>query len=197
MEYNADVFCEQFPIVKQFLYHLTCYRELHRVYQEISLKSEFWTHTIDAHILQAAILWCMVFGSDGCNPTHWKELCKQDAEALKDRFRQGLFKETGLTQETWDTYWEKMNRFRGGYAAHRELNYSHLLPDFTIAQEVSYFYDKWIREIIEPDVFDEPSLKESVLLMQQQIMHLAMHYLAETKLMKLNTEPAHKQMGIS
>ncbi len=74
MEYDTDVFREQFPIVKTFLYHLTCYRELHRVYQDLDLKSEFWTHTIDAHLLQAAILWCMVFGSNGCHPSDNKPL---------------------------------------------------------------------------------------------------------------------------
>ena len=184
MEYNADIFCEQFPIVKQFLYHLTCHRELLRVYQDLDLKSEFWTHTIDAHLLQAAILWCMVFGPHGCNRTHWKKLCDHDSEALKDSFRRGLFKETKLTQGTWQTYWDNMNRFRGGYAAHGDLNYSEPVPDFNIAQEVAYFYDQWIREVIESHVFDEPPLKESVRRMQQEIRPLAMHYLAETKLMK-------------
>jgi len=101
MEYDVDIFCEQFPIVKTFLYHLTCYRELHRAYQDLELKSEFWTHTIDAHLLQACILWCMVFGSHGCNPTHWKKLCKQDRENLENSFRKGLFEHTELTQEKW------------------------------------------------------------------------------------------------
>lgn len=188
MEYNVDVFSEQFPIVKRFLYHLTCYRELYRIYQDLDLKSEFWTHTIDAHLLQAAILWCMVFGSDG-NPTHWKKLCDQDIGSLKDSFRNGLFEETKLTKKTWDTYWKTMNDFRGAYVAHQELNYSNSVPDFTTAQEVAFFYDKWIRSLIAPDVFDEPPLKESVEIIQKRIRPLAMHYLAEIKLRKSNTEP--------
>ena len=188
MEYNVDIFREQFPIVKRFLYHLTCYRELHRTYQDLNLKSEFWTHTIDAHLLQASILWCMVFGSDGCNPTHWKILCDHDRENLEDSFRKGLFKNTELTQKTWDAYWKDMNDFRGGFAAHRELNYSKPVPLFKTAEGVAYFYDDWIREIIEPDIFEEPPLKESVSLMQKEIRPLVMLYLSETKLMKVSTE---------
>ncbi len=188
MEYNVDIFREQFPIVKTFLYHLTCYRELHRTYQDLNLKSEFWTHTIDAHLLQASILWCIVFGSDGCNPTHWKKLCDQDRENLEDSFRKGLFENTELTQKTWDDYWKDMNDFRGGFAAHRELNYSKPVPLFKTAEEVAYFYDDWIREIIKPDIFEEPPLKESVSLMQKKIRPLVMLYLSETKLIKANTE---------
>lgn len=188
MEYNDDIFREQFPIVKRFLYHLTCYRVLHSTYGDLDLASEFWTHTIDAHLLQACLLWCMVFGSDGCNPTHWKKLCDQDRIKLKSSFREGLYKNTELTQEKWDAYWNEMNDFRGGYAAHRELNYSKPVPIFKTAEEVAYYYDTWIRELISPDIFEEPPLKESVSLMQKEIMPLAMHYLSETKLIKADTE---------
>ena len=188
MEYDVDIFCEQFPIVKTFLYHLTCYRELHRAYQDLGLRSEFWTHTIDAHLLQACILWCMVFGSHGCNPTHWKKLCNQDRENLENSFRKGLFEHIELTQEKWDEYWKDINNFRGGYAAHRELNYSKPVPEFKTAEAVAYYYDEWIRELINPDIFEEPPLKKSVSLMQKRIRPLVMLYLSETKLMKEGTE---------
>jgi len=189
MEYNVDIFREQFPIVKTFLYHLTCYRELHRTYQELELKSEFWTHTINAHLLQTCILWCMVFGSHGCsNPTHWKKLCDLDREKLEHSFREGLFKNTELNHEKWDAYWYDMNEFRGGYAAHRELNYSRPVPEFKTAEAVAYFYDEWIRKLIYPDIFEEPPLKESVTLMQKQIRPLAMHYLSGTKLIEAGIE---------
>ena len=81
-----------------------------------------------------------------------------------------------------------MNDFRGGYATHRELNYSKPVPEFKTAEAVVYFYDEWIRELIDPDIFEEPPLKESVSLMQKEIRPLVMHYLSETKLIKANTE---------
>lgn len=188
MEYNVDIFREQFPIVKQFLYHLTCYREIHRAYKELGVESEFWTHTVDAHLLQATILWCMVFGSDGCNPTHWKQLCDKDQKTLQDEFRQGLFRRTSLTQERWNAYWNQINEFRGGYAAHRELNYSEPVPDFAIAQEMACFYDEWIRKAIAPDVLEEPPLEQSVLAIQREIRPLVTYCLSATKLMARSTE---------
>ena len=182
MRYDVEVFSEQFPIVKRFLYHLTCYRELHCVYQGLNLQSEFWTHTIDAHLLQAVILWCMVFGSDGCNPTHWKKLGGDDPDVLQRNFRGQLSEAMALTQEQWKAYWEEINTFRGGYAAHRELNFSKPVPSLSLAEEVAYFYDKWVRGVIAPDLLDEPSLKESVTSMQGEIRPLAMHFLSATKL---------------
>ncbi|MBN2065901.1 MAG: hypothetical protein JW771_03730 [Candidatus Thermoplasmatota archaeon] len=187
MEYDENIFTEQFPIVKSFLYHLTCYRELHHAYQHLKLKSEFWTRTIDAHLLQACILWCMVFGSQG-NPTHWKNLCDQERIALENSFRESLFKKTEFTQENWNMYWKDMQDFRNGYAAHRALNYSKPVPDFKPAETIAYFYDEWIRELIGTDSLDVLPLKESVSLMQKELRPLAMHYLFETKLIMRHTE---------
>lgn len=120
MNYNSDVFEEQFPLVKRFVHHLTNYRALHAAYVEYRIQSEFWTHTI-AHILQATINWCMVFGSDTRNPTHWKKLLQTQLDALQARFRNGLNKE-GIAETEWKKCWEEMTTFRNKYAAHRELD---------------------------------------------------------------------------
>jgi len=56
MGYNSDVFQQQFPLVKFFVYHLTYHRQIQNLYDGISFKFEFWTYTNDAHLLQAAIL---------------------------------------------------------------------------------------------------------------------------------------------
>lgn len=50
--------------------------------------------------------------------------------------------------------------FRNEYVAHRELNYKKPVPYFDPALEVAYVYDGWIRDIISPDVFEEPPLNE-------------------------------------
>ncbi|MBM4274706.1 MAG: hypothetical protein FJ134_09655 [Deltaproteobacteria bacterium] len=161
MQYNDKVFMSQFPIVKRFIYHLVYYREIYKVYNKHKLQCEFWTHTIDAHLLQAAILWCMVFGSDGCNPTHWKNLSKSNYDELKTSFRNGLPANTGLTLHEYHQYWEKMIEFRNKYAAHRELNFNKPIPNFDVALKIAYYYDNWIRGVISPDIFDEPPLQES------------------------------------
>lgn len=162
-KYKTEVFVSQFPIVKRFVYHFVYYRTLSKAYLDSQLQDEFWTLTIDAHLLQAAIHWCMVFGSDGCNPTHWKKLSPDQSEALRQSFCDGLFKQTSLNQQTWESYWKKILDFRDNYAAHRALGFSRPVPHFDVAFEVACYYDIWVRDLISPDILDENTLKEFAL----------------------------------
>jgi hypothetical protein len=180
MQYKPEIFREQFPLVKYFVCHLTYYRELQREYSEIGLKSPFWTFTIDAHLSQAVIFWCMVFGSDD-NPTHWKQLSDTDAEHLRESFRQALFGQTRFTLSTWNTYWKEMVSFRNEYVAHHELSYRKPVPYLDRALEVAYVYDRWIREIISPDIFEEPPLEEFATQLLNSIKPLVAELLAKTK----------------
>jgi hypothetical protein len=181
MDYRPEVFREQFPIVKRFVYHLIYYRELKAAYDRLQLQSEFWTHTIDAHVLQAAIHWWMVFGSDGSNPTHWKNLSNSRSEELQQSFRSGLSKHTGIPTEEWQKYRDTMKDFRDKYAAHRELNFGEPVPDFTSALKIAYYYDHWIREVISPDIFEEPRLQKSAEALRQSVAPLINHLLGSTK----------------
>ena len=181
MKYEPAIFREQFPLVKYFVCHLTYYRELRNKYFEIELKSSFWTFTIDAHLVRAVIYWCMVFGSEGCNPTHWKHLSEDNVDRLRESFRQTLFKHTNLTVSTWETYWRKMVDFRNGYVAHHELNYKKPVPYLDRALEVAYVYDGWIRDIISPDILEEPPLNEGAAELQRSIKHLVIELLTKTK----------------
>lgn len=185
MGYNPDVFIEQFPLVKRFLYHLLYYRTLHEAYIRNQLQSEFWTHTIDAHLLQALINWCMVFGSDGCNPTHWKKLSLTQSHELQEGFRKGLIEHTGIKWTEWEEYWKRMTAFRDKYAAHRELDFSAPVPNFDLALKVAYYFDDWIRWIISPDSFEEPSLRESEERISKTFASLA------DKLLKITKESQH------
>lgn len=185
MGYNPDVFIEQFPLVKRFLYHLLYYRTLHDAYIRNQLQSEFWTHTIDAHLLQALINWCMVFGSDGCNPTHWKKLSLTQSHELQEGFRKGLIEHTGIKWAEWEEYWKRMTAFRDKYAAHRELDFSAPVPNFDLALKVAYYFDDWIRWIISPDSFEEPSLRESEERISKTFASLA------DKLLKITKESQH------
>ncbi len=180
MQYQPEIFREQFPLVKYFVCHLTYYRVLNHQYREIGLKSPFWTFTIDAHLSRAVILWCMVFGTDE-NPTHWKNLSGTDAEHLRESFREALFRQTQFTPLTWNKYWKEMVSFRNEYVAHHELSYSKPVPYLDRALEVAYIYDRWIREIISPDVFEEPPLEKFVAQLHTAIKPLMAKLLAKTK----------------
>ena len=159
----------QFPVVKRFVYHLVYYRTLSKAYSDSQFQNEFWTLTIDAHLLQAVIHWCMVFGADGCNPTHWKKLPPDQSEVLRQNFCDGLFGQTGLNQQTWESYWGEIVDFRNNYAAHRALGFPSPVPHFDMALKVACYYDNWVRIVISPDIFDEAPLEAFALTLAQSV----------------------------
>ena len=181
MNYEPEVFRNQFPIVKWFVYHVTYYRGLSKGYRERRLQNEFWTLTIDAHLLRATIDWCMVFGSDKSNPTHWKRLSNTESETFKQSFREGLFKATGLDRDKWQQYWESMVDFRNRYAAHRELEFTSPVPNFDTALAVAYYYDDWVRRLISPDTFAEPTLESFAISLQKSVVPLMERLLEVTR----------------
>ena len=180
MNYKPEVFRNQFPIVKGFVYHLTYYRALSKGYSEHRLQNEFWTLTIDAHLLRATVDWCMVFGSDKSNPTHWKRLSITESKVLYQSFREGLFNATGLDRDTWQKYWESMTDFRNKYVAHRELEFASPVPNFDTALAVAYYYDNWVRRIISHDTFAEPTLESFAISLQRSVVPLVAKLLAVT-----------------
>lgn len=124
-------------------------------------KSEFWTRTVDAHLLRAVIDWCMVFGTDSSG-IHWKKVIA-DVDTQSD-FRLRLLSLGNLTQDQWDAYWLEMTTFRNDFAAHRIVASTYpTTPKMDTALFVAINYDKWIRERIRQSsnaIFEEPSLHD-------------------------------------
>jgi len=81
-----------------------------------------------------------------------------------------------------------MINFRNNYAAHRALGFSSPVPNFDLALRVAYFYDDWIREVISPDSFYEPSLKESAERLDAMIAPLVDKLIKLTKESQQGTE---------
>jgi hypothetical protein len=111
MDYKQDVFVHQYHVIDRFIYHLTYHRILNKGYNERRLRNEFWHMTIEAHLYAATMNWCMVFGSDGCNPTHWKQLSKKQSKELTQSFRDGLFQELQMDEADWHKYWKSFKDF--------------------------------------------------------------------------------------
>lgn len=125
------------------------------------MQSEFWTRTIDAHLLRAVIDWCMVFGTDK-NPTHWKNLPATNKNHHIKEFRRLLKMKADLSPVEWEDYWLKMLDFRDNYAAHRTLQETFPAPPcFDKALEVVFIYDWWLRKDMEYATMAEPPLQES------------------------------------
>ena len=187
-KYDPDIFVEQFPLVKQFLYHIVYFREIKKAHVATKLESWFWTYTINAHLLQATMKWCMVFGADGCNQTHWKKLSKEGRKELQASFRKRLQDVSDLSSESWKECWSEMTQFRNKYVAHRELKYDRPVPDLSSAIKVALFYDRWIREVIAPDVLQDNPLEEFVAELQAAIAPLIRKLLTVTEAYNKSTE---------
>jgi hypothetical protein len=180
MSYDLGVFINQFPLVKFFIYHLIYSRVVRDSYRESQLQNEFWTLTIDAHLLRATINWCMVFGSES-EPTHWKRLTEQ-SESHAQSFRDGLFRETGLSEAGWQEYWSDMKKFRDKWVVHRELEkFLDPVPEFDTALTVAYHYDRWVRKIISPAKCEEPPFEQFAMSLKQSVIPLINKLLIVTK----------------
>ena len=122
----------------------------------------------------------MVFGSDGSEPTHWKELSVTELEKFQKKFREGLFKATGR-QDTWKQYQKSMTDCRNKYAVHREVLFTDPVQNFEMALAVVYYYDNWVRGIISPDTLAEPTLESFALSLQKTVVPLVEKLLKVTK----------------
>ena len=107
----------------------------------------------------AALYWCKVFGSDGCNITHWKNTPKIDIERAHTSFKSSVMSRVGFSSAEWSDYHNAMLKFRNKYVAHHD-NYSKPVPDFDIARDVAFAYDVWVRVLIRPDFYDGPLLSD-------------------------------------
>ena len=157
MKLDEDLWAQhQYQVIVSFIHHLAYYRALKRCYDESGQKSEFWTRTIDAHLLRAIIDWCMVFGADS-NQVHWKKVAIDDETQCI--FRCHLLSVIGLTKEQWDTYWSDMTTFRNDFAAHRIVEPAYpSVPNMDTALLIATTYDDWFRSSVTA-LFDEPSLR--------------------------------------
>jgi hypothetical protein len=142
--YRQEVFRDQLPLVDCFARHLVHYRVVKGHLDARRPQSPFWSDTCNAHLLQATIYWCMVFGARGPNPTHLRNLAVGDADALQASFRARVASALGITEADWTSYWEQMDAFRSGYAAHRELSFKEPVPNFDRALEAAFCYEDWV-----------------------------------------------------
>jgi hypothetical protein len=162
MKYRQEVFREQLPLVDCFARHLIYYRVIKRHLDRNRPQSPFWSDTCNAHLLQASIYWCMVFGSRGPNPTHLRNLAVGDADELQASFRAQVLAALGIDEAEWRSYWEEVKSFRDKYAAHRDPAVKIPVPRFDRALEAAFCYEEWVRDLIRPDEVEGPTLRQLV-----------------------------------
>ena len=153
MEYNIYCFCEVFPLLKNFLYHLASHRQINAALHELPGEREFWVYTCDAHIENAVLAWCMVFGTDS-NETHWKKIFNGYDDA-RNSFLKYLHDKSNISIDDFQKCWDQMTAFRNDYVAHK-AGYAKPVPHFDMACTIVFCFDVWIREQIKPDFIDFP-----------------------------------------
>lgn len=158
MEYNEDCFSKVIPLLKDFLYHLASYRVIRSTLNKFPGEREFWVYTCDAHLKNAALVWCMVFGTD-FNETHWKNIFKGYNENANELFRKYLQDNSNIKKDDFQKYWESMKTFRNDYVAHK-AGYDKPVPVFDVACTIVFCFDSWLRKMISPDSIDMPSFMQ-------------------------------------
>lgn len=90
----------------------------------------------------------------------------------------------GFSRADWNRYHKAMCDFRNKFVAHYEPGFSPPVPDFDPALRIAYAYDKWIRDLIRPDVYTGPRLKQEFKNWRRQVEPLAERAMVATGQMR-------------
>lgn len=160
VSYSREVFASLMSQVDAFVKHLLCHRAV-QCNGGALLQLPFWSLTSNAHLCQAVVSWCKVFGASGKNTeVHWHKLSTDEAETFKEGFRGALSKNLGLCPDAWRKYCKEVKDFRDKYVAHTEIGFSEPVPNLDIALDVAFLFDRWVRDVIAPDVIEDRPLSE-------------------------------------
>ncbi|MGG0747317.1 hypothetical protein ABE088_29015 [Priestia megaterium] len=140
---------QQNKILTNFILHYLSYKELYSKSEQLIGDKGFWKYSSDAHIMQCFNYWCMVFGSDKNNHTHWKRL-SFNIDKGDGGFKVKLLNELKMNKSDWDSIWKDITSFRNKFTAHRDINYLKPVPYLDAAYKSVFIYDNWINEDILP-----------------------------------------------
>lgn len=161
MSYSRTVFASLMPQLDAFAKHLLCHRAIQQKGGGL-IEHVFWSLTSNAHLLQAIVCWCKVFGATGTNETHWHELAATDVAELRESFCAELSSKLGLDKPAWRAYHKEVKDFRDKYVAHTEIGFIAPVPQLDVALNIAFVFDQWVRDVIAPDLLDERPLEELV-----------------------------------
>lgn len=151
-EINKKTLRDVHKLMKNYCFHIQSYRVIKKCFAKLAGDKEFWAYTCDAHLLNATLCWCKIFGSDSEN-THWKKIfIEREKEPTKNNFCKYLEKE-GINIGQWGVVHKDMLKFRNEYVAHTS-NYDDIVPYFDKASKILHLFDRWLRETLIYDKFE-------------------------------------------
>lgn len=156
MEKIYQLHQSQFNLMERFMCHYISYKEIYSRREELMSGSKFWAQTCTAHVCEAVIIWCKLFGTRG-DETHWKKFIQDKSE--QEKFKGILWEKLNFSEDNWTDYVEAMRKLRGKCIAHTELAFDRSsiipelfpadnvinLPELDTAVKVVKFYDEWAR----------------------------------------------------
>jgi hypothetical protein len=159
LEEQVDVL---FKYTRSYVYYKVIKAHLH------SLNGfDFWTHTLNTHLLNSIIEWCKVFGIDS-NESHWKKICLNNKQTFEDSIRQRILMQTGFTPKEWFDYWESFCEFRNEYCAHRNPDRTLPVPIMEKSFNAASAYFDFIIDLIPWDRHQD-NLKELSNLFESEV----------------------------
>jgi hypothetical protein len=115
----------------------TLRRVLHNIDPEPELN--FWRISYGNLTDVVVIEWCKTFGANN-EDGHWKNVV-----ADRSSFRSEMLEQLRMERSEWDTYWQKMKRYRDKVAVHSSHSAEITdYPTFDVALESAFFYYNYL-----------------------------------------------------
>ncbi|MBF0645039.1 hypothetical protein [Desulfuromonas acetoxidans] len=151
---HKEVVEQQIDVLYAFTRSLAYYRSIHQDLEKLEENYDFFCHTMNAHILKAITLWCMVFGPDK-NEIQWKKTCLTGKDKFEKEIRNLICESTNFRSEEWAEYHEEMRLFRNKYVAHRDPKFRAPVPHLENAFKIATAFFEWIKKQLWPS-YGEP-----------------------------------------
>src|SRR4030042_2713427 len=124
-----------------FARQLSYFRALTK-YDDLSIY--FWLYMHNNAIYMAVLDWFHLFGYSK-DSLHWEKVIKD-----KKDFKQGLLTHLEIDEQTWQSYWKMVKKYRDKDVAHIEMRLRSHVPEMSMAiNATNYYYETVLRELSE------------------------------------------------
>lgn len=145
-ELNQDIVNIQINLLLDFTQSFAYYRAINQDLPRVQRNIPFWIYSMNTHYFRAITDWCIVFGSDNNNKSHWKNVSEDEKRKIKLVIRPLVLAAANFTQSEWDFYRTELVAFRNNYAAHRNVNPKEdRVPNLDNAFEIAKSYSNWLK----------------------------------------------------
>ncbi|WP_379138792.1 hypothetical protein [Paenibacillus sp. sgz500958] len=153
MECEVNELIKTHSVIVNSLHHYVTYEVLAGLLERNECSNVFWNYTAKAHIIQSIIHWCMAFCNNKQLKDRWMSLEPFNDLELDSIFKIQLLTTTNFQSEVeWRAFYEEIVKYRDDFVTHRSMvSGITAIPLAAAAYEFVIFYDRFVREYINPD----------------------------------------------